>query len=180
MSALRGRSLGVCAALPGSGGMHKCPAAALFLLSRRALLLQEVAGTHSGCKAANEIFSWRAESCSDPPRAHVAPFHQFCCLQETTHLQAGLAEMKHIKEWVCEPGAEVCSEGCSRTVSWERRGCRGVREDAAGGWCGLRLCLRRAASFLCCPRRCSRLRWLFCRDLLILSSKSPPCQRSTL
>lgn len=117
---------------------------------------------------------------SDPPWAHVAPFHQFCCFQETTHLHAGLAEIKYIKEWVCEPGAEVCSEGCSRTVSWERRGCRGIQEDAEGGGCGLRLCLRRAASFLCCPRRCSRLRWLFVGTCPFHLQSPLLCQRSTL
>lgn len=35
-----------CAALPRSGGSHRMPAAALSSSPRRALLLQEVAGTH--------------------------------------------------------------------------------------------------------------------------------------
>ena len=100
--------------------------------------------------------------------------------ENVQQLHAGLAEIKYIKEWVCEPGAEVCSGGCSRTVFWERRGCRGTREDAEGRGCGLRLCLRRAASFLCCPRRCSRLRWLFVGTCPFCLQSPLLCQDSTL
>ena len=57
----RGSQPSVCAALPGPRGTHKCPAAALSTSPRRVLLLQEVAGTHSGCKAANKIFHWHAQ-----------------------------------------------------------------------------------------------------------------------
>ena len=63
--------------------------------------------------------------------------------ENVQQLHAGLAEIKYIKEWVCEPGAEVCSGGCSRTVFWERRGCRGTMGSALkGAWSGE------------CPERC--------------------------
>lgn len=103
-------------------------------------------------------------------------FSSVLLLSENVQLHAGLAEIKYIKEWVCEP----CSGGCSRTISWERRGCRGTREDAEGSGCGLRLCLRRAASFLCCPRQCSRLRWLFVGTCPFHLQSPLLCQDSTL
>lgn len=59
--------------------------------------------------------------------------------------------MKHIKEWACEPGAEVCSEVLKDRFLGERRGCRGVRGMLQAGGVAYEFCLRGQHLFSVAP-----------------------------
>lgn len=179
VSALRGRSLE--SALPSLGLEDACPSSALLSLLSPVVryCCRKWQALSLGCKAANETF----HGARSPARIHLGrTWHLFtssAAFCRTTHLQAGLAEMKHIKEWVCEPGAKCAVRGVQGPFPG-RRGCRGVRGRCCRRVVWLTTCSPEGSIFSLLPQTVPRLRWLFVGTCPFHLQSPPPCQRSTL